>query len=423
MPIFPQWRTALFGLAFLGRVVGLGCVVGSSCGLGTAPRVRADETFQWSTSLGTASLGTGQHEKPLLIVDLAGDVTAEPFTSRLGRLLEATTFRDPRVIKLSQQRFKVVCRQHGPTPVLQRHLPKGQRKSSDSSRADNVVFYFCTPDARVLHMATGFLPPAELLAAANRAERLLRESQLLSDAGSRRQAVRDLHFTCVDGNHLAEFRRRLGDGGERRNDTADGDRDYVLRVIEAASEVQRRELRMRYGDQWQGTELEQMIATLSHHGEVATSFPHLVLGALPLVQLDLLDQPCFETVTGQPCLSIGSRRKAIHGWYVTARRQRQPILIVVDDRPFAAPLVNELSDLVIWQPRSREVRRRLENFAAIQVTPGELAGLIHDAGLAPVTLSRSPLNWLLYDRDGKFVEALVSEHGRRLPEVMDVAAR
>jgi hypothetical protein len=168
--------------------------------------------------------------------------------------------------------------------------------------------------------------------------------------------------------------------------------------------------------------LDQTIARLAQHGEVATSFAQLVLSELPLVALDTLDRICFETVTGQRYLSITARRKALHGWFMRSRRQRLPIMLVIDDQPFAAPPVNELSELLVWQPKSSDIRERLSSFARAQVTPGELAALAQDAALSPVTLSRNPKNWLLFDRRGNFVDVVVSEHGTRLLEVMELAA-
>ena len=96
-------------------------------------------------------------------------------------------------------------------------------------------------------------------------------------------------------------------------------------------------------------------------------------------------------------------------------------MFVIDDQPFEAPLVNELSELLIWQPKSSDVLQRLADFDAVQVTPGELAALIQDAALEPVTLSRNPRNWLLFDRQGDYIDVVVQEHGSRLLDTMDLA--
>lgn len=271
------------------------CLTGQPAGRGNA----ADE-FAWSSSLETASLRAGEHATPLLVIDLAGDANAEPFTSPMGRLLAATTFGDPRIIELSRRRFEVVCRQHGATPAVPQHVPKRENTATDFGQSDNVVFYFCTPDARVLHMAIGFLPADDLLAAAALAERLLRAAQLEREPARQRQAVREWHQVCVDGTHMLEFRRRRATRPEGRGSAAAWDPRSVRQVVTAAVQVHNRELKLRLANHWQGAVLEQAIARLGHHGEVATSFPHLVLSEVPLVPLDTLDQICFEAVTGQP---------------------------------------------------------------------------------------------------------------------------
>ena len=97
-------------------------------------------------------------------------------------------------------------------------------------------------------------------------------------------------------------------------------------------------------------------------------------------------------------------------------------MFVVDDQPFEAPLVNELSEMLIWQPMSSKVQQRLGDFAAAQVTPGELAALVQDAALAPVTLSRNARNWLLFDRQGDYLDVVAQEHGTRLLEAMQLAS-
>ena len=390
----------------------------------TLPATQAAEEFKWSSSLERTSLAAGQNKKPLLVIDLAGEVTAEPFTSPMGRLLEATTFSDPRVVKMSRRRFEVVCRQHGATHLVKRHVSKREQKTraADFGRSDNVVFYFCTPDARVLHMATGFLPADELLQAAALAERLMRETQLERGTAGQVQAVRGWHVTCADRKHLVEFERLCAVKREEPQSVGGWDSQYVRRIVAAAAQVHAQELKVRLANHWQGAVLEQTVARLTHHGEVATNFAHLVLSKVPLVALDTLDRICFEAVTGQRFLSITSRRKALYGWFLSARRQRQPIMFVIDDNPFVGPPVNELSELLIWQPKNSDVRHRLDSFAAVQVTAGELAALLQDAVLSHVTLSKNSRNWLLYDRQGDYVDVIVSDQGARLSDAMKLAA-
>ncbi len=96
-------------------------------------------------------------------------------------------------------------------------------------------------------------------------------------------------------------------------------------------------------------------------------------------------------------------------------------MIVVDDQPFAAPPVNELAELLIWQPKSNAVCDRLTSFASVQVTPGELAALLQDASISRVTLSRNSRNWLLFDRHGEYVTVVGNENGPHLLKAMDLA--
>jgi len=381
----------------------------------------AAEAFLWSPTFGAASLGTGQDEKPLLVIDLAGEVTSAPFTSPMGRLLMATTFSDPRVVELSRRRFQVVCRQHGVTPLVKWYTPKGKKESLDFGQSDNVIFYFCTPDARVLHMAVGFLPTDQLLAAANLAERLHREVQLERDVARQQQAVRSWHMTYADGKYLREFQRRWAE--ERHvSEVADAwDTDFVRDVVALASDVRTLELKTRLQDRLPGAALAGTIERLAHHGEVATSFAHLSLAEVPLVKLDTIDHICFEMSTGQPFLSITGRRQALYRWFTTAREQRQPIMLVVDDQPFKAPPVNELSNLLVWEPRSLELRKRLAAFACAQITPGELTALVHDASLPPMTLSSTSFNWLIFDRHGEYVDNVINENGTELLKTMERA--
>ncbi|MDP6723025.1 MAG: hypothetical protein QGF59_30455 [Pirellulaceae bacterium] len=356
-----------------------------------------------------------------MVIDLAGEVTTEPFTSRMGRLLEATTFCDPRIIELSQRRFEVVCRQRGESEKVKRRMPRRASPSPEYGRSDNVMFYFCTSEARVLHLAIGFLPADDLLNAAALAERLMRETQLEREADRQVLAVSNWHLTCAHGKHLLDFQRSCAGKRDVSGSTKAWSPQYVNHVVATASQVHKRELADRFANQLQGAMLEQAIARLGHHGEVRTSFAHLVLSEVPLVALDKLDRICFETVTGQPCLSITARRKALYGWYARSRLQHRPMMIVVDDQPFAAPPVNELAELLIWEPKSNAVRDRLTSFASVQVTPGELAALLQDAAISRVTLSRNSRNWLLFDRHGEYVTVVGNENGPRLRKAMDLA--
>jgi len=380
------------------------------------------EAFKWSSSIELATLGTSQNPKPLLVIDLAGEVTSEPFTSPLGRLLAATTFGDPRIIELSRRRFDVVCRQHGASELVKRHVPKRGKSLPHAGQSDNVVFYFCTPDARVLHLATGFLRADELLNAATLAERLLRETQLECESIRQMQAVRNWHVLSAGSKYLLAFQSHCATKREKPTTIGAWNAQYVSHVVAAAAEVHVEELRVRFANHWPRGVLKQTIPRLGQHGELRTSFAHLVLSEVPLVPLDVIDRTCFEVVTGQPYLSITARRKTLYSWFLTSRRLRKPIMFVVDDRPFKAPFVNELSELLIWQPKSADVRQRLADFAAAQVTPGELAGLVQDVGLSPVTLSRKSRNWLLFDRQGDYVDVVFQEHGPRLLEAMDLAS-
>ena len=338
-----------------------------------------------------------------------------------GRVWAETTFGDPRVSEVWRRRFEVVCRQHGASTLVKRHVPKREKSLRHIGQSDNVVFYFCTPDAHVLHLATGFLPADKLLNAAALAERLLRETQLEHESLRQKQVVRDWHVWSSGGKHLLAFQRRCATRREKRTNVANWNAQYVNHVVAAAAEGHVEELRARFANHWPSGVLKRTIPRLGQHGELGTSFAHFILSEIPLVPLDLLDRTCFETVTGLPYLSITARRKALYGWFVTSRRLRKPIMFVIDDQPFEAPLVNELSELLIWQPKNSAVQQRLADFAAVQVTPGELAALIQDAGLAPVTLSRNPRNWLLFDRQGDYIDVVVQEHGPRLLDTMDLA--
>ena len=393
------------------------CLAGYPCRHGNAA-----EGFRWTPSLDAASQEAREKKRPLLVIDLAGEVTARPFTSRMGRLLQATTFTDPRIIDLSQRRFAVVCRQHGESEKVKRQMPRRTSPSSNYGRSDNVMFYFCTPEARVLHLAIGFLPANDLLNAAALAERLLRETQQEGETDRQVQAVRSWHLTCAHGKHLLDFQRSCAGKREVSGSTNAWNPQYVDHVVAMASQVHKRELAVRFANQWQGAMLEQALERLGHYGEVRSSFAHLVLSEIPLVALDKLDRICLETVTGKPCLSLTARRKARNGWFARSRLQHRPIMIVVDDQPFAAPLVNELAKLLIWQPKSAGVRDRLASFASVQVTPGELAAMLQDASIAGVTLSRYPKNWLFFDRQGKYVTAVGTENGPRLLKAMDLAS-
>jgi hypothetical protein len=383
----------------------------------------AAEGFRWTSSLDAASLEAGEKKRPLLVIDLAGDLTAEPFTSRMGRLLESTTFSDPRIIKLSRQRFEVVCRQHGKSKKVQRQLPRRASNSPDHGESDNVMFYFCTPQGRVLHLAIGFLPADALLEAASLAERLLRETQLESTTDRQVRAVRNWHMTCAHGKHLFDFQRACDNERKAGGKSKAWNLQYVHHVVAVAGQAQWRELAARFASQLQGAALENAIARLVHHGEVRTSFAHLILSEVPLVAIDKLDRICFEAITGQPFLSYTARRKALYAWFLSARRKQKPILFIVDDQPFAAPVVNELAKLLIWQPKNAEVRERLNSFAAVQVAPGELAALLADASIAQVTLSRNRLNWLFFNRRGEYVTAVGIEGGPRLRKAMDLATK
>ena len=191
----------------------------------TVHRGHAAESFKWSPSIEIASLAAGQHPKPLLVIDLAGEVTSDPFTSPLGRLLAATTFGDPRIIELSRRRFEVVCRQHGASTLVKRHVPTRSKSLPHLVQSDNFVFYFFTPDPPLLPFAPVFFPPPHLLNPPSLAAPLLRDPPLhpspLPPAAPFRSSG-PCFFLVPDCNWEYKFFGLTLDDGEIQIDTRDG---------------------------------------------------------------------------------------------------------------------------------------------------------------------------------------------------------
>jgi len=368
-----------------------------------ANHVCAAEPLDWQADYASAVAEARQTGKMLLVVQLESDFTQPAAASREARIYNVFPLSGREVPAFLHERLVAVRQAVGAAEVL-RVVPKGAR--SPTPRDGAVVAWFCTPRERVVHVVPGYVSPGKMLTEAQWAHQLYGEiADLPEPPGggfpeARAAQVRRQHLQRALPKNETAFKAEMAKAAARQD-------TRTRSVWRAALQLDAQELQRRFANVWPRNQHPTLLNKLATHGDIRTDAVHLALSEMPLASYQSIHRAVFETLTGQTCWSVSPRRAEIAQRFADARRQQQPLLLVVQPEP--ADRKDPHSAF-----KHQSINEQLPTFTVLEVTPSELAMLLADAGLEGITQwENQPVRFLVFDREGRKVGQLTTREGVR----------
>lgn len=348
----------------------------------------------WETKLPAAAASAQKQGKLLLIVQHTGDFTADPTAAKEARLYQSVTLADRAVEDALAERFVLVCQAVGP-PASFRQIAASKARTTTPAKP-LVLTYICLPDQRLLHCIPGFISSAELLAELAWAERAYHEV-CSTPAEKQSLALRDAHLAKLAVADLAlfsaSFTSRWHEGALKHGPST----VELPQALAAAKATLVRSLAARS----MTGRSKLTLSALGAHGSVGVELTHLALAEFPLVDLADFARPAFEACAERRYWESSVRASEIAAWWATEKAAGRPVLLVVGDDPFATR--DEKEELFAWPPRAVTLPGGIERFTTRHVSLEELAQLVSDADLDPLTYAAAdgPPRFLIYDGAAK----------------------
>lgn len=368
-----------------------------------ANHVCAAEPLDWQADYASAVAQAQQSGKMLLVVQVESDFTQSAAASREAKVYNVFSLSGREAPAFLHEHFVAVRQAVGASQVL-RVVPKGAR--SPTPRDGAVVAWFCTPREHVVHIIPGYVSPARMLAEARWAHQLYGEiADLPGPAGvgvpeAKAGQVRRQHLQRALRKNATAFKAELAKAAARQD-------TRTRSVWRAALKLDAQELQRRFANVWPRNQHPTVLNKLATHGDIRTDAVHLALSEMPLASYQSIHQAVFETLTGQTCWLASPRRAEIAQRFADARRQQQPVLLVVQPEP-AEPKEPR------WAAKHQSINEQLPAFTVLEVTPSELATLLADAGLEAITQwENQPVRFLVFDHEGRKVGQLTTREGVR----------
>lgn len=270
---------------------------------------------------------------------------------------------------------------------------QGRKLDRVAKQGGNVVTYFCTPHQLVLGWVVGPVTSDDLVAEAKQA---LKSRQVLHrwsqrDGDTQREQIREHFLSQIHPANRQGMRLWTSFKPEQR---LNADREAVARILSLAKTTQRKTQglasaeisRLGRGGRFRNPEVRA--ESLRIQNSIRSDLSRMVIAELPLLKLDQVQEPVFESLANQA---------------FEPRSERNEELLTAINANIASgkPTVLRLASDHRTPARDDELPELLDRFTVLQLTAKELTRLSDDLGHAPVETSRDVMRFVVLNGKGE----------------------